>query len=170
MSIFIEYYTDLGSQEITKIAQIGWQNNFESSSSGILEFGYIMGYKNAADILVDEVDDLLQRDSLVFPIVYNYRHYLELLLKHIAKLTNINFKKNHNLSRLWDEVKINIDVSSEQKALIEGVIHEFNHFDERSTNFRYSDEFSKTEILYVNLIQLKDAIDNIDEILFQYYG
>jgi hypothetical protein len=46
------------------------------------EFLIREGYKNAADMLVEKSrESNLDRDSLVYPIVFCYRHYLELALK-----------------------------------------------------------------------------------------
>ena len=44
------------------------------------------GYKMGADLMVEEAEkDRANRDLLVFPIIFNYRQFLELALKyHIA--------------------------------------------------------------------------------------
>ncbi len=45
---------------------------------------YIVGYKEAGDILVKNIiESRSHHDSLVFPIVFMYRHYLELRLKQL---------------------------------------------------------------------------------------
>lgn len=44
----------------------------------------IDGYKMAADCLVDDADDSeRKRNRLIYPIVFCYRHFLELSLKHV---------------------------------------------------------------------------------------
>ena len=41
------------------------------------------GYKTAADLMVEAAaSDRLSRDTLVFPIIFNYRQFLELSLKY----------------------------------------------------------------------------------------
>jgi len=43
----------------------------------------IGGYKKAADLMVERtVNDWRERDFLVYPIIFNYRHFLELSLKY----------------------------------------------------------------------------------------
>ena len=45
-------------------------------------YGYFRGYQRAAELLVQYVDCEKQyQDTLVFPIIFLYRHYLELILK-----------------------------------------------------------------------------------------
>jgi hypothetical protein len=42
------------------------------------------GYKRAADLLVQHATaDRADRDTLVFPIIFNYRQFLELSLKYL---------------------------------------------------------------------------------------
>lgn len=57
-------------------------------------------YKNAADALVDQVVNRKDYDGyeLVFPILYLYRHAIELYLKMLLKPD----KLNHNLKPLMD--------------------------------------------------------------------
>lgn len=44
----------------------------------------INGYKLAADLLVEEVAaETWRKDVLIYPIVFCYRHYLELILKSL---------------------------------------------------------------------------------------
>jgi hypothetical protein len=46
---------------------------------------YAAAYKEAGDELVQAVlDDRLQADSAVYPVLYLYRHYVELILKDIV--------------------------------------------------------------------------------------
>jgi hypothetical protein len=43
---------------------------------------YAIGYRNAGDVLVERVEqDRGEADALVYPIVFCYRQYLELMLK-----------------------------------------------------------------------------------------
>ena len=70
-------------------------------------YGYYEGYKNAGDILVRYVDkQKSDQDTLVFPIVFMYRHYLELILKEINRMSSIVLEKDclktHDLDILWN--------------------------------------------------------------------
>src|SRR5438132_10675486 len=69
---------------------------------------YASGYKLAGDVLVQHVVDTRDhRDTLVFPIVFNYRQYLELRLKEIIIVGRIlsdeasEFPPEHDLRVLW---------------------------------------------------------------------
>lgn len=69
---------------------------------------YAAGYKLAGDILVQHIiDKRVDRDTLVFPIVFNYRQYLELRCKEIILMGRIladekaEFPPTHNLHALW---------------------------------------------------------------------
>jgi hypothetical protein len=65
------------------------------------------GYKRAADILVRQATDQRpDRDFLVFPIIFNYRQYLELAIKYLVAIygPTVGVKAiwdSHNLKDLW---------------------------------------------------------------------
>ncbi|MGL4876100.1 MAG: hypothetical protein ACRC30_15785 [Clostridium sp.] len=59
------------------MAQYGWRKNFDDET---FTFRYIDSYKNAAD----EIVELLIPDLYIFPIIFSYRQYLELVLKNIC--------------------------------------------------------------------------------------
>ena len=66
-----------------------------------------VGYKDAADILVQVLGERGRNDALVFPIVFCYRQCLELQIKAITRLVESfdgcgdDFQKIHGLARLW---------------------------------------------------------------------
>jgi hypothetical protein len=119
-------------------AYFGWQDG------DLALFGLKEGYKNSADNLVDIAlteglkGDIKTLDTYIFPIIFCYRHALEISLKHIfyrfyGKLPN----GNHDLIVLFDSVK-------------EQVINIFN-----TPNF--IEEAKKYKNVFV-----KYSIDNID--------
>jgi len=75
------------------------------------------GYVRGAQILVRAVgEEERDQDFLVYPIVFLYRHYVELLLKEIIKrapyLTDRELSEaekrhleNHRLDLLWNDFK-----------------------------------------------------------------
>ncbi|MFA5293863.1 MAG: hypothetical protein WC496_12645 [Phycisphaerae bacterium] len=76
-------------------------------------YAYSEGYKRAANILVEYVKtNRIDLDVLVYPIIYLYRHHLELCLKSIIsngrKLLDRSgeFQKIHKLNDLWREARI----------------------------------------------------------------
>jgi len=86
-------------------AYIGWQDE------GLSLQGVKMGYKNSANVLVDKAIeqgnggriDIL--DTYIFPIIFLYRHSIEISLKHIyfrvcGKLPG----GGHDLLTIWDKI------------------------------------------------------------------
>ena len=75
---------------------------------------YAIGYKMAGDLIVQHMENI-EKNNLVFPIVFLYRHYIELRLKEIINngylLLNIkndnqiHYMKEHNIDKLWNETK-----------------------------------------------------------------
>ena len=108
-----------------------------------------MGYKNGADILSQYVDSTQRhQDTLVYPILFLYRHYLELMIKEIltdcAKILDekITFK-HHNLSAYWEEAKDKCFKALEEKipedmiVPIENMVRQLVEVDKSSDAFRY---------------------------------
>lgn len=88
-------------------AHFGWQNK-DSALYGLRE-----GYKKSADDLVDIVtgdgNNIKKLDTYIFPILFSYRHALELSLKHIyLRAKGCVPKGGHDLLVLWDTVKAEI--------------------------------------------------------------
>jgi len=139
---------------------------------------YAAGYKLAGDILVQHVIDKRQdRDTLVFPIVFNYRQYLELRCKEIISVGRIlagedgEFPKTHNLKTLWilsRSILANGEPSTDESDLeaIDETIDQFCSVDFRSESFRYpvdrQGNSSLPEALHViNLRQLRDCMNRV---------
>jgi hypothetical protein len=82
---------------------------------GISEYAYRQGYRRAARLLADYVcNECRDQDLLVYPIVHNYRHHVELTLKQLIALGGFVpqdrvitpqirglLRKSHNLIQLW---------------------------------------------------------------------
>lgn len=124
---------------IDYIADIGWQKNMRD---GCYSFGYINSYKEAGDILVERMIP----DLLIYPIMFCYRQYLELLLKNIyvRNKTDEEYKDyvksvSHNLVESWNYVKLILQnqISDKKITYIEKVICLFNEIDSSSFTFRY---------------------------------
>ena len=115
---------------------------------------YSAGYKMAGDLLIDNADRYT--DYLVYPIVFAYRHSIELRLKQICIEGNKLFKppvfaedrikdmlyREHNLDSLWNCSKTIIeklfpDDSKENLASIKKMIDLFSSMDNTSYKFRY---------------------------------
>lgn len=143
---------------------------------------YITGYKEAADNLVRDVANRRgSADALLYPIVFNYRHYIELRLKSLLhdgrRLLDIKHKQKaqHKLSKLWPHVRKILeelwpDGDIEQLKAVEVLINQFEEVDPSSTSFRYPKNFEGDNSVHlgmarVNLRNLKDVVGSMSLIL-----
>jgi len=137
---------------------------------------YSKGYKDAADRLVEYTQkDKTSLNFLVFPILFLYRHYLELALKEIIIAANRyleehNSIKSHNLIQLWERVKglisdANLDISSDDVNTVENQIFQFDNLDKSSMTFRYpvDKQGGVFENLsdYINIQNVKEIVDGL---------
>lgn len=106
------------------------------------------GYKEAADLMVEKSEARPSaRDTLVFPIIFNYRHFLELSLKWQLSAfgptvgTRPNWQ-NHDLATLWHEflemLKLyGIEDPDGTDTGAGQIILEFSKIDPGSYSYRY---------------------------------
>ena len=93
-------------------------------------------FKSAGDILVKQViSGKSEAYQLVYPILYSYRHSLELYLKFFTKSEDNTHSLHELLNRFQTYLKDfhGIEVPEMYKFFV----MEFHDFDERSTMFRY---------------------------------
>lgn len=106
------------------------------------------GYKEAADHLVQKtVDEPYQRNSLVYPILFNYRQFVELNLKYLIASygATVGIKANwqsHDLGKLWGifqtmEDAYAIEDHDHANRAVAGIVGEFAKIDPKSFTFRY---------------------------------
>lgn len=106
----MKIFNDTG--KIKQSAYFGWQDK-DSALYGLRE-----GYKNSADELVNIVlkneNNIMIRDTYIFPVLFSYRHSIEISLKLIyLRATGKILSGGHNLLTLWDNIK---------KEIIDGMI------------------------------------------------
>jgi hypothetical protein len=159
-----------------------WWHNACLSFNGLDINAYAIGYKQAADFLVERVSqERRYQDTLVYPIAFLYRQYLELRLKQLIRmgraLLGIPLKKDHlhhGLNQLWiccrkilEEVHPNENANDLDDA--EKNFAEFDHVDPASTAFRYPADkegnASLKNLTHINLRNLAEAIDKIAVLL-----
>lgn len=143
---------------------------------------YIIGYKEAGDLLVESVANRRgMADSLIFPIVFLYRHYIELRLKSLlhdgCRLLDLEYKQKseHQLLKLWPKVRDILvelwpDDDKSQLEAMDRLIMQFEQVDPRSTTFRYPKDFEgknslKIEMERVNLRNLKEVVGAMSTVL-----
>ena len=139
---------------------------------------YVIGYKHAAEVLVAYiVEKHSEQDTLVFPIVFLYRQYLELRLKRLitdgSQLLDVekDFPKTHELGNLWGDCKkilskLEPKIPKEDLEAVEDAIKQFTNIDPSSETFRYpihkdGRRLLPPEIKYINLRNLAEVMDKI---------
>jgi hypothetical protein len=136
------------------------------------------GYKKAADLMVERtIEDWRERDLLVFPIIFNYRHFLELSLKyHLATYgRGVEIAPNwnsHDLVVLWSEFRdmldrYGIDDPDEVDPVVESIILSYAKVDPGSFSHRYPVDrqgitlpVARSELDLENLADVMNAVAN----------
>ena len=136
------------------------------------------GYMKAGAVLIDNCEhgDNLGRHTLVYSILFCYRHGLELALKwiigrygRIAAIVPANHM-HHNLLELWKVCKtviLELGSDGENDALqaVEKLVKEFHDLDHGSFSFRYSTD-KKGMVIYlpnesIDLFNIKDVMEGV---------
>jgi hypothetical protein len=137
---------------------------------------YTVGYKLAADSLVDKVDQTgNDQDALVYPVCFLYRQYIELRLKEIIRSGRQlvdepgDFPQHHKIQHLWDTaVPILKKAFAHESSPLDlsrssHVVSEFAKVDPESLAFRYpTDKAGASQlqgIWHINLLRLKDFVN-----------
>jgi hypothetical protein len=145
--------------------------------------GFAWGYKEGADALVEECKrHPAKLDTLVYPVVFLYRHYFELRLKILHReLCELNEKpwslkdSNHKLRPRWDKVRALLEEAfpADDKThldKISNVILDFDQLDPDSCTFRYPEDKGGKALLSpamesINVVHLKDELDPVINLL-----
>lgn len=129
----------------------GWQDNAYIDTHGHGRFVMMMsGYKKGADLMVRRAEtDPVERDALVFPIVFNYRQFIELSLKYLiatyGPAVGIGaIWDSHELAGLWMKFRQVVEAygasdpeGSEADAVVASIVAEFAKVDPGSFSYRY---------------------------------
>lgn len=142
---------------------------------------YTSGYKDAADLLAKRVEERnAGQDSLVYPILFLYRQYLELQIKDLIRqaycLQDISsdFPKHHHIGKLWEVCHKLLSEISPCDSVIElkeiaRLIGEFSAVDPTSIAFRYPQDKegspSLPNISHINLRNVREVVGKISIIL-----
>lgn len=144
--------------------------------AGERSFRLLRGYKRAGDVLIQQaLSDYADRDNLVFPALFNYRHYVELALKAIIErhgpFAGVALgKKDHKLQDLWQIfVKIatmfQADPTYPAAVIVAKCIGELAKIDAASTTFRYAKTLRGDVPALpegIDLINLHDVMNGIE--------
>jgi hypothetical protein len=155
------------------------------------DYGYRQGYRRAGQLLADYVcKECREQDLLVFPIVHNYRHHIELTLKHLVGLGSylVDHKltaeirglllRSHDLKQLWGTLKpilFAVGKSVRWKperadiAGVESYINQLHVVDKGSFSFRYPTDTTGAPSLpgmkYLNIYQFASHMERLAEYL-----
>lgn len=109
--------------------------------------GYVEGFKRLADLGVTHLEEEGHgHDYLVYPIVFAYRHHIELALKVIIRDTSALLDedrerpKMHKLLALWEMTESllrRIAEDDDTYAAVRDCLRRFDELDPSSESFRY---------------------------------
>ena len=130
-----------------------WHNNACLNYMSDHGTAYTEGYRRAADILIRHIDETARdQDFLVYPVVFLYRHHIELQIKQVTGLarrllgdidTHGGDKVTHNLNSLWEVARRLIlqaddTLGPSHFRRVSDVVRALNESDLRATGFRYA--------------------------------
>lgn len=143
--------------------------------------GYIDGYKRAGDLLVADIQKAQSyQDTLVYPIVFLYRHYLELRLKSLIRDgrelldEKCSVPETHDLNNLWGEckkilLKVFPDSPTKDLFAVQDCLKQFAEVDPYSESFRYpfnkNGDKTLTGLKHINLRNLNEVMNRIASFL-----
>lgn len=134
------------------------------------------GYRKSADCLVEQaLQDWREANYLIYPILFLYRHALELNLKYIINVYGPSVGidpvwNSHDFQVLWPEFlnvleEFGTDDPDRADQIVGGVIAQFGNIDPGSFSHRYPcDRFGNAIPLVqdcVNLETLRDVMDGV---------
>lgn len=132
------------------------------------------GYKKAGDLMVSHaVAERGDRDFLVFPIIFNYRQFLELSLKSLlsnyGRHVDVNENwKSHDLALLWSEFEKMLEIfgtpdPDDADPIVKEIVAEFSKIDPGSYSYRYPVDKNGNAIpLNHELLDLENLADVIN--------
>jgi len=136
-----------GDRPFTQSAN--WQDNAYIETHTHARMVMMMtGYKKGADLMVETAKaDRRERDILVYPIIFNYRQFIELSLKYLiatyggAVGVEANWK-SHDLAKLWPAFIAMLegyghDDPEAVEHVVAEIVAEFSKVDPGSFSYRY---------------------------------
>lgn len=119
-------------------------------------------YKRCADELVKLAIESNERADFLCPVIFCYRHSIELFIKSIIIVKEI---RSHNLKKLYYifEKFISAKFNQQVPDWLRNTILAINDFDPGSTTFRYGDNIETEEYL-LDLNHLKKRMDLIEKV------
>lgn len=163
-SVATEIYPKLNTslfQDVSEEITDNWLHGVLIGGMASSEEMLAQAYKNAGDALVAEALGSREPYLIGEPIIFLYRHTLELYLKLVVKPT----KKNHDLRTLFSEFERILEVEHKRRVAdwVKVRIEEFINIDPGSFSFRYTHklrgDLSVGGELWVDLDQLRTVMN-----------
>ncbi|WP_221892865.1 hypothetical protein [Parasphingopyxis marina] len=135
------------------------------------------GYKKAADLMVAHTTEhAVDLDFLVFPVLFNYRHFIELSLKYQlathGRFVGVEANWNsHDLGHLWSSFREMLERygnpdPDDADPVVEDIVLEFAKIDPASYSYRYPYDRNGHPIPLkygaMNLKHLSDVMNGVD--------
>jgi hypothetical protein len=165
--------------EVFVAADDWWMNACVNWGGGWLLYAF--GYRNAAEALVARVaEDRGEADALVYPIVFCFRQYLELLLKDTLREArryhgiDDSFDHQHSLLHHWRPLRPLLEERWPGHPgpldAVEDNLTQIDAVDRGSFAFRYAittrgDQSLPGELQRINLRNLKEVVERIGTFL-----
>ncbi|MCZ6608449.1 MAG: hypothetical protein O7A66_00410 [Alphaproteobacteria bacterium] len=153
-----------------------WDRGVEFANDEISRHVFIWsGYMGAGAALIDACEEHShERHFLIYPILFNYRHGIELAMKWIIvqygrySTVKIGEIEHHDLWQLWElckQIIIEVGSESESIAVIEQVIKDFHDLDKSALAFRYSRDKTGALIALpdgmIDLQNIRDVMEGV---------
>lgn len=171
-------------------------NLFSGINNQHTQFLIIEGYKDVTiellnQLLNDENIDWLKIDSRIYPIVFLFRHYLEVVLKDTLRYYNIlnnnilsdevGYEKEHSLMNIWQKLKHYLEKNYtnydnelkndciEKDNAVEAIFTEIDDLDKDSFGFRYAFKGTKfiNEKIKYSLPKLSINLQNLQNTIIK---
>jgi len=168
----------------------GWETNAIVRSAD--EYACAEGYRRAGRIVADYViHERWVADLLVYPIVYLYRHHVELQLKRLipagAFLTGHDLneqdrrdlRESHDLKQLWaifepilQKARDFVNIAPEDVMGMGSYVYQLHEHDPSSTNFRYTvtksglPSINNKKLPQINVGVLAEGMEKLANYLF----
>lgn len=108
---------------------------------------YAHGYATVADLALAN-SSRIERDSIVYPVIFLYRHAIELALKYTLLIARRlldepgGLQKGHGLNNIWAQLRpllerIWDDGPEHDLRAVDALIREMDHKDQNAEKFRY---------------------------------
>jgi hypothetical protein len=158
----------------------GWSSNARVDNHLPSRMSHMIdGYEEVAEVLTEAALEHGNTHHLVYPIVFLYRHSLELTLKNIlasggdyaGELANW---KTHEFRQLWKSVlrvfaHFDLDVDDDSLRAVNDCIMEFDSTDRSATVFRYAVDRNgnplKLEMPRIDLLQVRRVMKSLQTYL-----